>query len=407
MTADAMRVEGMALTELIARVEPRNARVHDLPKIKESLAANGFVSPPMINEKTGRLVFGHGRVKALVEMRFVDPTKPPARVRLMKNGDWSVPTLRGLSFDSQSDALRYLVADNRMSELASWEMPDLGAMLSELRDQNKLIGTGYSSDDVDAILKEVHDALNRTAPGDDSTPEPPVDPITKLGDVWKLGDHRLHCGDGRTVDASGVGCVVTDPPYGVGRLKDLIVRGGVVKRGMVGAGFGGKATKGEYESIAGDEATPDVRWLLERAPVAIIWGGNYFADQLPPSGSWLVWDKRDDSGIENIFADCELAWSSRTGPARVHRQLWSGMIRAGEHTKREHPTQKPIALMEWCLGFVSGKVFDPFAGSGSTLIAAERQNRASLCAELSPAYCDVIVQRWEEASGGNATRVSV
>ena len=174
---------------------------------------------------------------------------------------------------------------------------------------------------------------------------------------------------------------------------------------MVGADFG-IAKKGSYEPIAGDEKTPSVGFLLSLCARAIVWGGNYFADQLPASGSWLVWDKRVDSGIKNSFADCELAWSNVGGPARVHRQLWNGMIREGEREKRSHPTQKPVGLMSWCLGLVadSETVIDPYTGSGTVIIAAEQLNRRCFGMELAPKYCDVVVGRWEKLTGKKAER---
>jgi len=176
---------------------------------------------------------------------------------------------------------------------------------------------------------------------------------------------------------------------------------------MVGADFG-VAKKGKYEPIAGDESIPDVSFLLAGGRKAIIWGGNYFANQLTPSASWLIWDKREDTGIENTFADCELAWSNYGGPARVHRQLWNGMIRSGEKDKRVHPTQKPVALMEWCIRLLECKsVFDFYAGSGTTLIAAEKVGITCHASELSPAYCDVIIERWQNLTGGKAVRKSV
>lgn len=210
------------------------------------------------------------------------------------------------------------------------------------------------------------------------------------------GPPSTFCADSTTLTLPSVDAVLTDPPYGVS----------VVQRGMVGGANFGVAKKGRYEPIAGDDQVPDVRWIAALAESAIIWGGNYFADQLPPTSGWLVWDKRADSGIENSFADCELAWSSRTGQARVHRQLWVGMIRSGEHEKRQHPTQKPVALMAWCLGFSEGTVFDPYLGSGTTLIAAEKLNRSCIGAELSPAYCDVIIERWQNLTGQKAQRKS-
>jgi site-specific DNA-methyltransferase (adenine-specific) len=137
---------------------------------------------------------------------------------------------------------------------------------------------------------------------------------TKLGQLWEVGPHRLACGSwADNLPNEAIEAVITDPPYGVS----------VVKKGMVGADFG-VAKKGKYRAIEGDDKPADLAGILNLCERTVIWGGNYFSDQLPVNGSWLVWDKRTDSGIVNTFADCELAWTNLGGPARIYRQLWNG-----------------------------------------------------------------------------------
>lgn len=381
MAADKLSVVYRKTASLVPYA--RNARTHSESQISQiagSIREFSFTNPVLI-DPDGGIIAGHGRVLAAQRL-----------------GMDEVPTieLRGLT-ETQKRA--YVLADNRLALNAGWDAELLALELQDLMDSGYDVAlTGFEDDEVAEFLRG---ATAGDGFGDgsgevveDEVPEPPKNPITKLGDAWTLGRHRLICGDGASVPGK-FGLVLTDPPYGIS----------VVKRGMVGADFG-VAKKGRYEPIAGDDKVPDVRWLIERGDVAIVWGGNYFADQFPPAGGWLVWDKRSDSGIENSFADCELAWSSQTGPARVHRQLWNGMIREGERSPRVHPTQKPVGLMAWCAGFGKGEVFDPFAGSGSTLVACEQLGRVCTLVELSPAYCDVIVQRWESLTGAKATRKS-
>jgi DNA modification methylase len=135
----------------------------------------------------------------------------------------------------------------------------------------------------------------------------------------------------------------------------------------------------------------------------IFWGGNYYADRLPASSAWLVWDK--DNG-QSFFADGEIAWTNQKTAVRIFKHQWNGLIKASERgEKRVHPTQKPVALAEWCFEHYSekeDKVLDLFGGSGSTLIACEKTGRKCYMMELSPAYCDVIVSRWEQATGKKA-----
>lgn len=340
-------------------------------RVAESIKRFGFGAPLVARRANGEVIAGHTRLRAakqlgleLVPVRYLDI--------------------------SEKDAHVLALADNRLAELTLRNNAELAELLKAMEPSDQLLA-GYTGGDVQALLRQAEGEADVI---EDDVPEPPKTPVTKPGDVWLLGRHRLTCARGESVTES-FDIVVTDPPYGVA----------VVQKGMVGARFSESvAQKGRYAPIAGDDVATDVRWLLSRASVAIIWGGNYFADQLPPSGGWLVWDKRGDSGIENTFADCELAWSNRTGPARVHRQLWNGMIREGEHQPRQHPTQKPVALMAFCVGMGRGRVFDAYAGAGSTLIACEQLDRQCTAVELSPAYCDVIIQRWQNLSGQKATR---
>ena len=182
----------------------------------------------------------------------------------------------------------------------------------------------------------------------------------------------------------GVDAVVTDPPYGIG-----IVSGG----GTVGGTKAGVARS--YLPVHDDDKPFDPTWLLALAVPTVLWGGNHYAD-MPAASRWLVWDKRDGGASDN-FADCELAWTNLGGPARLHRQLWRGMIarRGAGDGVREHPTQKPVALMAWCLGFVPADavVADPFMGSGTTLRAAKDLGRRAIGIELEERYCEIAVQR--------------
>ena len=126
------------------------------------------------------------------------------------------------------------------------------------------------------------------------------------------------------------------------------------------------------------------------------------------SDSWLVWDKRVDSGIRNTFADGELAWVNFHTPVRIYHQLWNGMIREGEHDQRVHPTQKPVRIMSEILQDFTddgASVLDLFGGSGSTLIACEQLNRKCYMMELDPHYCDVIIDRWENLTGNKAVKI--
>lgn len=235
-----------------------------------------------------------------------------------------------------------------------------------------------------------------------------VEPATRLGDIWLLGRHRMMCGDSTNKEdvARFIGpmrrcLLLTDPPYGV-----KIVRKVDKKTGKGQIGSGGK----RYSPIMGDETTETAKKVYRLSQEigiknVILWGGNYFTDFLPPSPCWIIWDKRLDAPSNN-FADCEIAWTSFTSPARMYRQLWSGYMREGkrdiEGLGRVHPTQKPVGLFEFCINnYLEADeiILDLFLGSGSTLIAAEQLGRTCYGMEMDPIYCDVICKRWKEFTG--------
>jgi DNA modification methylase len=208
---------------------------------------------------------------------------------------------------------------------------------------------------------------------------------------WKrherIGDCDLYLGDCLDVmpHLDRVDAVVTDPPYGVDRDKG------------VGVGGGRVAPVRRYNG-GWDSARPDAGALDCFRAISdhqIIWGGQFFADMLPPMGKWLFWDKCQ---IMPSFGDGELAWSSLPGDA-VKQFTYNGSGMQAKEKDRVHPTQKPVALMEWCLGFLpnAGTILDPFAGSGTTLVACAKLGRKGIGIELDPEYFDIACRRVEEA----------
>ena len=168
-----------------------------------------------------------------------------------------------------------------------------------------------------------------------------------------------------------------------------------------------------YSPIVGDETTETAKKIYHLSQEidikkVILWGGNYFTDFLPPSPCWVIWDKRVDTSSNN-FADCEIAWTSFTSPARIYRQVWNGYTREGkrhvEGITRVHPTQKPVGLFAFCINNYSDEkeiILDLFLGSGPALIAAEQLCRTCYGMEIDPIYCDVTCKRWEKFTGKKA-----
>lgn len=175
--------------------------------------------------------------------------------------------------------------------------------------------------------------------------------------------------------------IVTDPPYG------MAYRHGLRK--------GGVAYGNDGVTIVGDDEPFDPAPILARECPTVMWGANHYADRLPAARGWLVWDKRDGDGPTDQ-SDAELAWTNVLSVVRVYSARWRGAQRQGREQRegRQHINQKPVALMAWALGFVpSGVVLDPFAGSGSTLVAAKETGRRSIGIEIEERYCEVAAQR--------------
>ena len=192
-----------------------------------------------------------------------------------------------------------------------------------------------------------------------------------------IGDATLYLGDCLEIlpTLPKVDAVVTDPPYGIGM-------------------HGGKIGKAKYEVVSEWDTEPgNVAPILLLGVPTILWGGNYFP--VPPSACWLVWDK-ETQGV-TTFADCELAWTNLDRAVRLVRHLWSGpYMRVKE--SRSHPTQKPVRVMEWSIGFVDGEtILDPFMGSGTTGVACANLGRKFIGIEIEPKYFDIACERIENA----------
>jgi len=229
-----------------------------------------------------------------------------------------------------------------------------------------------------------------------------VDPTReiKLGDIIKLGNHILYCGDAYGMDIKA-DAIITDPPYGINYEPNWKKWDG---------------SDSDFNKIAGDEEpfnpTPFMKYKT-----MLFFGANYYNNNLP-LGGWLVWDKRTDEVKDKMIGNpFELAWfiSQHTDKkAIIKRILHGGVVNAdskkGNNEKRYHPTQKPIFLLQSIIEEITLEnevVFDPFAGSGSTLLACELSNRNCRAIEIDPKYCSIIISRWEEATNNKAIWMQV
>jgi hypothetical protein len=198
-----------------------------------------------------------------------------------------------------------------------------------------------------------------------------------LGDLFEIGEHRLLCGDSTDIDKVQLLMngqevnLLTDPPYGINVNKQTL----------------GTGKKKFHRGDDWDVKVPDFYYVLELVNKAIIWGGNYFADKLPINNDWLCWHKKND-GLS--FSEFELAWTNLGKNCRMLSHHWGGET-------KEHPTMKPLKLMEWCINYLDDKpILDIFCGSGSTMVASHQLKRKCYGMELDPKYCQVIIDRMKK-----------
>ena len=205
--------------------------------------------------------------------------------------------------------------------------------------------------------------------------------------IETIGSATLYLGDCRDLipTLAGVDAVVTDPPYGIGFQKGSGGRG--IQRN----------TRPVREKIQGDDQPFDPTPFLGFHEV-LMWGADHYSTRLP-HGRWLAWDKLDQIATFDSFSDVEFAWINKRGASRLFKQMWKGICQASEKdSNRQHPTLKPVALMEWCLGFIEGRtILDPFMGSGTTGVACARLGRRFIGIEIEPKYFDIACRRIEQA----------
>jgi DNA modification methylase len=231
---------------------------------------------------------------------------------------------------------------------------------------------------------------------DDYTEPDKIKVDVVLGDLIEIGEHRLLCGDStdsvlidKVLNNQKPELLLTDPPYGIDY-------GGMLKGKGDGKGGADKNGWKSYDAPDWDKSKPEsgvLQYLCEITDNQIIWGGNYFTDDLPPTMGWLIWDK-GQRGFS--LADGEMAWTSFNNALRIKEYARA----LANREEKNHPTQKPIEIMNWCFEYADRHtkkeiklVFDAYLGSGSTMVAAHQLGRKCYGMELDPKYCQVIIDR--------------
>lgn len=370
-----------------------NSRIHSLDQINQvvnSIKEFGFTNPLLIDE-SNKIIAGHCRFEAA---KILGINELPCII---------------LSHLNEHQKSLYLIADNKLALNADWDFNILQSEFVKLQDFGLDLGlTGFSIDElIDIFPHEKPEVFC----DEDDCPNVSEEPVTKLGDVWVVGEHRLMCGDSTSIDAvekliNGVkiDMIFTDPPYGINEETDR----DFASRSRLAKG-------NKFSKIIGDDSVDTALSAYSicetLSEIICYWGGNYYAHKIPASSSWIVWDKRCEDKQRDMNSDCELAYVKHPSKesVRIFRHLWKGMIKGSEQGQaRVHPTQKPIALAEWCFNELNPKgstVLDLFGGSGSTMIACEKLKRKCFMMELDPKYVDVIVKRWENYTGKRALRI--
>ena len=377
-----MQVEQISIEKLIPYVN--NARTHSdaqVAQIAASIKEFGFNNPVLIADDNS-IIAGHGRVMA-------------AR----KLGKDTVPAVR-LSHLTEMQRKAYILADNKLALNADWDNSLLAIELADLKDLGFDTDlTGFSADEIAALMPiEVTEGLT----DEDAVPEIPEEPVTRLGDVWLLGKHRVMCGDSTSIDAvdrlmqgGKADMVFTDPPYNIDY----------------------QGVKDKRDKIANDKMNDDdfldfLRQSLMPCEVMYVCCSWQYAhlfkqamNELDRSAkSMIVWDKVNPAQhLDLYFKQHEIIFYH--GPFGGNKTVRGDIWQLKRQKNTVHPTMKPVELIELALQDHPARktVYDSFGGSGSTLIACEKTGRLSRLMELDPKYCDVIVKRWQDFTGKKAT----
>ena len=370
-----------------ADYNPRTITKDKLELLKHSLDKDPeFIKgrPLLVNQRDGKLIVfgGNQRLKAARELMWQKIPCVLYKVSLAQEKLWNIK-------------------DNK--EYGEWDDDKFPVMLKEVYEgELDYTLTGFDGVEVEKHIRGLYEPKDEL----DVVPNLPDEAKSTRGEIYQLGNHRIMCGDStvkedvdKLLDGNKVDMVFTDPPYGIDIAKGKTI------------GNQNLAKIGVYKPMKGDENTDaaikSYKLCVELGIKDMIWwGANYYANALPNSSGWIVWDK----GRRGLtFADCEIAWTSQNTPSRIFYHLWDGMRRDSEHgNKRIHPTQKPIALAIECITLFENPkiIYDPFLGSGSTLIACEETKRTCIGMEIDPRYIDVIIQRWEEYTGMEAEKIN-
>jgi DNA modification methylase len=395
-----MIINNKKVTELIPYVN--NARTHSeeqVIQIAASIKEFGFTNPVLIDGENG-IIAGHGRLMAAKKLGLEE-----------------VPTIE-LSHLSEAQRKAYILADNKLALNSGWDNDLLAIEFAELKllDFN-LDLTGFSSEEIGALTPE------EIPPGltdEDSVPELPEEPVTKLGDVWLCGNHRVMCGDSTSIDAVDMlmpetaNMIFTDPPYLMDFTGGIHADGSKSFNAKHGAIKNDKMSEEDGNNFL-DSINAIIKLKVDGAFYITFYrlGIDKYYASMSRTGlqcrSLVIWDKGNhtlsNSDYMSMYEPMFYGWVNKHKfyGGKNGMDIW----RIKRTSKNDlHPTMKPVELVEKAIedgSQINSIVLDLFGGSGTTVIACEKNNRKARLMELDPKYCDVIVKRWQDFTGKEAT----
>jgi DNA modification methylase len=403
-----LSIEWVAIERLFC--SPSDPRRNDpaVPHVAASIRRFGF-RQPIVAKPSGEVIAGNTRIKAAQSLAL--PEVPVA---------W---------FDgSDLDATAYAIADNRTHEFAEWDDQSLAALLETLRAEDALDGVGFTDEEIDQLLAEMAAALPDAEINDPGPEEPPERPVTRPGDLWLLGEHRLLCGDSTSPDAlaqlmSGekAHLLATDPPYLVdytagnhppssfNRPETANKHWDEYRDPAASVDFFDAYLRTCLPHVVPDAAIYQWHATRRQALVEEAWQQNHLLVH-----QTIIWAKSRGVLTRSMFMwrhePCFMGWVQGNMPPKDrrpppnHTTVWE-IDQAGED-RPDHPTPKPLEIFTRPLEYHTkpGEIaLEPFSGSGSQVLAAEQTHRRCFAVELAPGYVDVALRRWEKATGKQAT----
>ena len=392
METTQLSVEWVAIGRLYC--SPSNPRQNDpaVPHVAASIRRFGW-QQPLVARRSGEVIAGNTRLKAAHSLGYREVP---------------VAWFEG----SDLDAVAYQIADNRTHEFAEWDDASLARILEQLRAEDSLDGVGFDDAQIDELLAQIEADLAGGEVEDPGPGEPPAEPVSRPGDLWLLGDHRLLCGDStRTEDlerlmaGAKARLLATDPPY----LVDYEQQGWDEFEGAeAGVGFYDAFLRACLPHLEPDAAVYQWHATRRQSLVETAWQQNGLLVH-----QTLIWVKARGVLGRSLFMwrhePCFVGWREGHMPSKDRRPppgqttVWE-IDQAGEE-RPDHPTPKPLEVFKRPLEYHTrrGEVaLELFSGSGSQIIAAEQTGRRCFAMELSPAFVDVAVRRWEQATGSQA-----